>query len=842
MTGCTLCPRRCGADRNIRPGYCGSGEKARVARAKLHFWEEPPISGTRGSGAIFFTGCSLRCAFCQNSEISGSSVHGRDFETDELIALMQSLEAQGAHNINLVTPTHFAGQIAAALQKYKPKIPVVYNCGGYESVDTLRRLEGLIDIYLPDFKYADDALAVRISNAADYRETALAAIREMVRQTGGNAYAQDGLLQKGILIRHLILPGHTRNSMAVLDLIRENFPDVPVSLMSQYTPMGRVLTDERFSDLNRRITLREHRKVQDYMLALELPGFCQKRSAAGERYIPDFTQFDAIPTEGGAAFMNGGNQTDLPLYSPMEKLFGGEKLPAYGRAGALRGEETAFQTVVSGCGTYRVEVRTDAPADVELYRVASVPCGMPAYPDRCDADYITTEPGRFPDVLVPLEADGLLDVETEETLWVSLRVRDDAPGGTYPVEVSADGRSAVFMLTVIPVKLPDVDFTFTQWFHADCIASLHNVEIYSEAHWALLGKYMRAAARHGVNMLLTPVFTPALDTAVGSERPCTQLVGIARTESGYAFDFSLLKRWVDLARACGIQQFEISHFFTQWGAKCAPNIYVTENGARRLAFGWHTAATDPAYGVLLRALIPALLAFFAADGIGPDALMFHISDEPGAEHLDSYLKAKQIVAPLLSGYTIRDALSDYDFYASGVVEHPVVATDHLEPFLENHVPGLWAYVCCAQHTAVGNRFLAMPSNRNRILGVQLWKYRITGFLQWGFNFWYAQESKSVIDPFRVTDANGAFPGGDAFSVYPGKDGPLLSIRLKVFAMALYDLRALQLLESRIGLEKTRGLLGEGGAMTFKEYPRSADYLPQLRERVNAAIAAAFAEE
>lgn len=261
MTGCTLCPRRCGADRNIRPGYCESGEKARVARAKLHFWEEPPISGTRGSGAIFFTGCSLRCAFCQNSEISGSSVHGRDFETDELIALMQSLEAQGAHNINLVTPTHFAGQIAAALQKYKPKIPVVYNCGGYESVDTLRRLKGLIDIYLPDFKYADDALAVRISNAADYRETALAAIREMVRQTGGNAYAQDGLLQKGILIRHLILPGHTRNSMAVLDLIRENFPDVPVSLMSQYTPMGRVLTDERFSDLNRRITLREHRKV-----------------------------------------------------------------------------------------------------------------------------------------------------------------------------------------------------------------------------------------------------------------------------------------------------------------------------------------------------------------------------------------------------------------------------------------------------------------------------------------------------------------------------------------------------------------------------------------------------
>ena len=217
-------------------GYCQSGGKMHIARAKLHYWEEPPISGTRGSGTIFFTGCSLRCAFCQNSEISGESLHGKDFTVEEFIETIKKLEAMGAHNINLVTPTHFASQIAEALRIYKPRVPVVYNCGGYESVETLRMLEVLVDIYLPDFKYADDDLAVRLSNAPHYCETALATIHEMVRQTGENVYDENGMLQKGIIIRQLILPGHTRNSMQALELIKQHFPGVPVSLMSQYTP------------------------------------------------------------------------------------------------------------------------------------------------------------------------------------------------------------------------------------------------------------------------------------------------------------------------------------------------------------------------------------------------------------------------------------------------------------------------------------------------------------------------------------------------------------------------------------------------------------------------------
>ena len=840
MMNCTLCPRKCGVDRSEKTGYCQSGDRLHIARAKLHFWEEPPISGNRGSGTIFFTGCSLRCAFCQNSVISEDNTHGRAFTTEEFIALMQDLEAQGAHNINLVTPTHFAGKIASALRIYKPKVPVVYNCGGYEDAETLKLLDGLVDVYLPDFKYADDALAVRVSNAPNYKEKALAAIHEMVRQTGENQYTPEGLLQRGVIIRHLILPAHTRNSMAVLDLIRENFPDVPVSLMSQYTPMGRVLTDERFKDLNRRITVREHRKVQEYMLALELDGFFQKRSAAGERYVPDFTQFDIVQTERGTANMT--NQTDLVLYSAMEKILpAGEPLKTLS---TLRGEETAFQTVLPA-GDWHVEVRTDAPAKIDVYRVGNVHCGMTAYPDRHDDDYITTETADLPDVLYPF--DGELHAEEDTTLWINIKVNEDAKGGTYPIEISANGKSAVAMLTVYAVNVPAQTLKFTQWFHVDCIAALHNVEIYSEELWALIGKYMKCAADHGQTMILTPVFTPALDTEIGTERPCVQLTEIEKTENGYVFNFDKLRRWIRLARDCGLKQYEISHFFSQWGAKCTPNIYVTENGIRSLKFGWHVAALDESYAELLRALIPELLKVFEEEGIEKDALMFHISDEPSKDHQAGYLAAKQIVAPMLEGYTLRDALSGFEYYTEGIVQNPVVSSDHIEPFLDAKVPGLWTYVCCGQAVDVGNRFMAMPNNRNRILGVQMWKYGIKGFLQWGYNFWFKQLSRGVIDPFTVTDAGAlpdgscGFPAGDAFTVYPGENGPLSSVRQKIFAMGLFDMRAMQLLESHIGYEETLKYLADGSDMTFKQYPRYAAYLTNVRAEVNAKLAELCAE-
>ena len=286
IAACRLCPRACGVPRGeAGAGVCRAGEAARVARAALHRWEEPPISGQRGSGAVFFTGCPLGCVYCQNGQISHGPLEGRAVSPEELSSIFFGLVDQGAHNINLVTPTHFAPQIRRALGLRKLPVPVVYNTSGYERVETLRSLEGLVDIYLPDYKYDDPALAARLSRAGDYPAAARAAIAEMVRQVGPPVYGEDGLLKRGVLIRHLILPGHTKNSIACLRRVKEEFPGIPVSLMAQYTPCGEL---SAFPELGRPITRREQEKVEDALFALGLEGFTQERSARGRRYIPDW--------------------------------------------------------------------------------------------------------------------------------------------------------------------------------------------------------------------------------------------------------------------------------------------------------------------------------------------------------------------------------------------------------------------------------------------------------------------------------------------------------------------------------------------------------------------------
>lgn len=291
--GCTLCPRQCGADREHgQPGRCKSTAAMRIARSALHFWEEPPISGKNGSGAVFFTGCPLGCVYCQNVEISQSMTPpGKEITPQQLSVIFDELVAQGAHNLNLVTPTHYVSQIRAALLLNQPAVPVVYNTSGYETIETLQSLQGLVDVYLPDFKYAQPELAEKFSAAADYPEVALAAIDEMVRQVGLPVYDADGMMVRGVMIRHLILPGHTKNSMAALRLIHDRFPGVPVSLMAQYTPPAHLAENTAYPELSRRITQRELDKVQDELFALGLDGFLQDRTAGDSAFLPDFHQF-----------------------------------------------------------------------------------------------------------------------------------------------------------------------------------------------------------------------------------------------------------------------------------------------------------------------------------------------------------------------------------------------------------------------------------------------------------------------------------------------------------------------------------------------------------------------
>ena len=285
---CNLCPRRCNALRTdtVGEGFCGMPEKPVLARGALHMWEEPPISGTRGSGTIFFSGCPLQCVFCQNDHISREKF-GSPVSVERVRAICHELIGQGAHNINFVTPTHYAYIIREVLEEALP-VPVVWNTGGYERVETLRAMEGKVDIYLPDLKYMDNEDALRYSGAGDYVEVATAAIREMVRQVGPCVYDENGLLKKGVIIRHLILPGKVAQARAVMDWIDETFPKGTVlfSLMSQYIPWGRVPQD--FPELNRPLKKGESRSAQRYMENLGLEGFTQELASAQSQYIPPF--------------------------------------------------------------------------------------------------------------------------------------------------------------------------------------------------------------------------------------------------------------------------------------------------------------------------------------------------------------------------------------------------------------------------------------------------------------------------------------------------------------------------------------------------------------------------
>ena len=282
-TNCTLCPRACGIDRTRgETGYCRCPATAMVAKTMIHKWEEPALAGSGGSGAIFFGGCTLGCRYCQNMAISGGPT-GTPTDSAGLRQMMEDLIAQGAENIDLVTPTQYLPTILPALEPKLP-VPVVYNCGGYEKAETLRCLEGKVDVYLPDLKYADNRLAKVLSGAADYFQTATAAIKEMVRQTGPVVWDGDKVV-KGVIIRHLILPGCVDNSLKVLDWIGDNFApgEVLVSLMRQYTPVGNLP-----APLDRKITDEEYDSVLSWMYLNDLEGFTQEAEAAGTQYIPDF--------------------------------------------------------------------------------------------------------------------------------------------------------------------------------------------------------------------------------------------------------------------------------------------------------------------------------------------------------------------------------------------------------------------------------------------------------------------------------------------------------------------------------------------------------------------------
>lgn len=550
-----------------------------------------------------------------------------------------------------------------------------------------------------------------------------------------------------------------------------------------------------------------------------------------------------------------GSLSERPAFetrciSSLEKVFADEELtaPHVERGTALRGEVHAFQIAYRSAWTkkrLRAQVKTLLDATISLRAVGLVPSEFPVHPDH-DEHVLRATPGLYPDPLYPYdEAAGFTAFGGQwRSLWVTVELPEDAAAGHYPIKIlltDPEGEElaeGLYVLEVVEANLPEQRLVHTEWFHADCLANYYQVDVFSEAHWKLIDAYVDTAVRYGMNMILTPLFTPPLDTAVGGERLTVQLVEVRlEAEGAYAFDFSRLERWIKLCLARRMCYFEFSHLFTQWGAKHAPKIMGWVDGKLIRLFGWETDATGKAYSEFLDQFLPRLVAFLREQGI-EDQSYFHVSDEPHKEHLEVYRQASRLVERHLEGFPRIDALSDISFYEHGLVPTPIPSSNHIEPFLERVVEGLWTYYCCSQYKEVANRFFCLPSARNRVLGFQLYKFKIAGFLHWGYNFWNSQYSLRAIDPYRITDSDNAFPSGDSFVVYPGDEGPIVSLRLEVFREALQDLRALELLERLVGRERTLSVLEEGLAepLTFKRYPVDPTWLLGKRDEINQLIA------
>ena len=550
---------------------------------------------------------------------------------------------------------------------------------------------------------------------------------------------------------------------------------------------------------------------------------------------------------------------DAVIIPSLEKVFPGTdiaSLKSLSKISVLRGERLSFQLAYResepAWKLHRVwyTPRVTGPlADfVSIRLVDFIPSKMPVYPGRWRLDnYLTTEPGLFPDLLSDLSMGGMAPVCNFQTrcLWVSLDIPRDLPGGEYEISVGLyAGENAAVSKTltvkVIPAVLPEQKMQVTQWFHCDCLADYYRVEIFSERHWEIIENFAATAVKNGINTLLTPVFTPPLDTAIGHERKTVQLVGVTLEDGRYSFDYSLLDRWIDMCDRIGIKYLEISHFFTQWGAAHAPKIIATVDGVRRRIFGWDTDATGEEYVSFLNSFIPDFLAHMRARG-DDRRCIFHVSDEPNEKNLEQYGRSRAVVAPLLEGYICMDALSNIEFWKRGYVSTPCPANNHIEPFLEANVPGLWTYYCCSQGEGVSNRFFAMPGARTRAIGMQLYKYSIAGFLQWGYNFYYNQGSYDFVNPYADSTGDYFVPSGDAYSVYPAQDGTALeSMRLVQFYEGLQDRSAMELCESLIGRERVIKALEEayGREIKFSHCPASSEAMLAIREKINLLIESA----
>lgn len=525
-------------------------------------------------------------------------------------------------------------------------------------------------------------------------------------------------------------------------------------------------------------------------------------------------------------------------------------------AKVLLGERFSYQIAFRGpWALLSVTLESELSEYIKIYSVENSPMDYTVYDESrapSDDDYITKTPGLMPDLLLPIEEKGAIKLVegTSKAIWVRIDVPKDIIAGSYDIKIrlksivkdglgNAVGEGSegfdvtkTFTLNVINAQMPNQETIYTQWFHADCISDYYNVPIYSEKHWELIESYIKTAVETGINMILVPVITPPLDTMPGTARPCVQLTEIKKSGNKYFFNFDKLKRWISICKKCGIRYYEISHLFSQWGSEFSPNILIEENGEKKYLFTWGVSSDSKEYIEFLKCFIPELVNVLKEEKIEGNTF-FHMSDEPRINHIEAYEKAYKQIKPLIGNIKTIDALSEYGFYEKGLVEYPVTCTSSIDEFLKHKVKNQFVYYCCGQINLLSNRLLSMPSHRNRIMGVQMYMNNIKGFLHWGYNFYNSELSAYKINPYKTTSGDSSFPSGDAFSVYPGENGALLSLRALVFYEGLQDICVLKLLEKYIGFEAVKEFVNKeaGEEITFCNYPRNSHFLHELRQKI-----------
>lgn len=534
---------------------------------------------------------------------------------------------------------------------------------------------------------------------------------------------------------------------------------------------------------------------------------------------------------------------EVLLLSSLEKVFADKRPSAaeYGYFSMLSNERLSFQAAFccEKSSSVTVEITGRLAEKTKVYFVKDIPVGA-ACSEGADDFYLRKASGDYPDCLIPVGGEIKVDGGKWYSIWAEVSPDGEVGKSELCIKIksSFEEESKKLEIDVIDAVLPKQELIYTNWFHADCLCNYYGVEPFSDEFWRICENFIRTAVIHGMNCILTPVFTPPLDTRVGGERRTVQLVKIRHSGGKYFFDFSNFRKWVSVCRKCGIEYFEINHLFTQWGAKHAPKIVALDRkGREKKIFGWFTRTSSKAYDDFLRQFAAAFIKVVESEGI-KDKCFLHVSDEPNEKQLETYAKRAKLIEEIFPDFKVIDALSEFEYYKKGVVKHPIPCEDSINDFIGN-VPELWTYYCCGQgHSYLPNRFLAMPSVRNRVLGMLLYKYDVKGFLHWGYNFYNLQYSVKAIDPYKITDAGGSFPSGDSFIVYPSPKGEAYeSLRLKVLYNGFEDMRALKLLESKIGREKVLEFIDKDlfKPLTFMEYPHENDWLIEMREAINNKI-------